>query len=286
MIEVEIDLYILCSSRLNFSLKTSLRYLPIMSIPDKDRQRSMEEAKVKFCQYSESHKDFQPPQAHIEIDYESDHGTRVHINTEYHGIPYKFESIQEKDIDNVYQYLNSQPLVREKFADGVVQTRQATTDRMHALIKRFQDKNSPCYLFSAFIVSDAQTDNFLGFANLGGGSEPGTAEMARLNRIECWSRPPSEVVIEYGSTSKHDIGDKIYSGIGTAETCTLLQYAAHLKEKGYLIYGHPLKAVVATARVDNEGSWKSNAKAGMKLQNVGAVEFYGSKMRYLLRKDL
>lgn len=253
---------------------------------DHDQQRAMEDAKRKFQEYSALQKDFQLPQTRIEIDDEANDATRVHMETEFNGIPYKFESIQEKDIDDVYNHLNSQPLVREKYADGIVQTREATAQRIRGLTQRFRDKKSPSYLYSAFIVSDGETENFLGFVNLGVGMEPGTAEMARLNRVECWSRPPTDVVAKYEMNGDKNIFTRLYSGIGTAETCTLLKYGAYLKQKGYLINGLPLRAVVATARVDNEGSWKSNAKAGMKLQNVNSVERYGKVLRYHLQKDV
>ena len=258
-----------------------------MCTSDYDQQRLIAEAKVRFEEYSAAQKNFQIPHAHIEIDADCENATRVHMETEHNGVHYKFESIQEKDIDDVYRYLNSQPLVREKYADGIVSTRQQTTDRMNGLIERFRNKKSPVYLYIAFIVSDAQTENFLGFVNLGVGIEPGTAEMARLNRIECWSRPPSSAVQNYADvTSKTGLGDKVYSGMGTVETCTLLQYGAHLKKNGYKLYGHPLRAIVSTARIDNEGSWKSNAKAGMTLKSVNVVEHYGPCLRYCLQKEL
>ncbi|CAF3344897.1 unnamed protein product [Rotaria sp. Silwood2] len=109
--------------------------------------------------------------------------------------------------------------------------------------------------------------------------------MARLNRLECWSRSPDTVSI-YAVTDANIINKKIYSGIGTAETCTLLQYVARLKQEGYEVNGHPLKAVVATARMDNEDPWKSNAKAGMTLYAVHVSSNYVSNIRYELRKKM
>lgn len=258
-----------------------------MCVSDYDQQRLIEEAKRKFEQYSEAQKNFQAPQIHIEIDDESEDTTRVHMKTEFNGVQYKIESVQEKDVDNIYQYLNSQPLVREKYADGILPTRQQTNERMNTLMERFRDKKSPAYLYSAFVVSDGQTEDFLGFINLGVGIESGTAEMARLNRTECWSRPPSDTVRKYTEmTCQKGFGDKIYSGMGTVETCALIQYGAYLKKNDYKILGHPLRAIVATARVDNEGSWKSNAKAGMKLKSVNIVEHYGPCLRFCLQKEL
>ena len=252
---------------------------------DNDLSHLIEEAKLKFNQYAESQKDFQSPQAHIHIDTESNDTTKVHMEVQYKGTQYSFESIQEKDMNDIYQYLNSQPSVRAKYADGSTKTMEATTARVNTFVSRFRNKNSPLYLYSGFVVSDSQTETFLGIATVGRGVEPGTSEMARLNRLECWSRPP-DTVSTYALTDINSIKGKTYSGIGTAETCTLLQYAALLKQQGYKIDGYPLKAVVATARVDNEGSWKSNAKAGMTLYTVDTGSHYGSRLRYQLRKNM
>ncbi|CAF1082935.1 unnamed protein product [Rotaria sordida] len=245
----------------------------------------IEDAKVKFNQYAETQKVFQAPQAEIHIETESDETTKVHMEIQYKGTQYSFESIQEKDINDIYYYLNSQPLVRAKFANGNTTSLEATTARVNTFVNRFRNKNSPLYLYSGFIVSDSQTETFLGVANLGSGVEAGTSEMARLNRVECWSRPP-DAISTYAVTDANTTNKKTYSGIGTAETCTLLQYAARLKQEGYQVNGHPLQAVVATARVDNEGSWKSNAKAGMTLYAVDVVSGYGSSLRYQLRKNM
>ncbi|CAF2674012.1 unnamed protein product [Rotaria sp. Silwood2] len=256
-----------------------------MAAYDENLSRLIDDAKVKFNQYAETQKDFQAPQAHINIEIESNETTKVHMEVQYKGTQYYFESIQEKDINNIYHYLNSQPSVRAKYANGNIISLAATTARVNTLVNRFQNKNSPLYLYSGFVVSDSQTETFLGVVNLGGGSEPGTSEMARLNRIECWSRPP-DAVSTYAVTDANTINKKTYSGIGTVETCTLLQYAARLKQAGYEVNDHPLKAVVATARVENEGSWKSNAKAGMTLYDVNVVSGYGSNLRYQLRKNV
>jgi len=256
-----------------------------MSTYDKDTSHLIEEAKIKYNQYVETQKDFQTPQAHISIERESDETTKVHMEVQYKGIQYYFESIQEKDINDIYQYLNSQPSVREKYADGNTTSLQATTARVNTLVNRFRDKNSPLYLYSGFVVYDSQTETFLGVANLGGGPEIGTSEMAFLNRSECWSHPP-DIIPTYSSTHLNNIREKTYSGIGTVETCTLLQYANRLKQDGYKVNGHTLKSVVATARIDNEGSWKTAAKAGMTLYAVDALSHHGTNLRYHLRKDI
>ncbi|CAF1969207.1 unnamed protein product [Rotaria magnacalcarata] len=257
----------------------------MMETYEEDSSCCIEDAKAKFNRYAEAQKGFQAPHAHIDIETEPDETTRVHMEVQHNGIQYCFESIKEKDVADVYHYLNSQPLVRKKFGDGNTLSLAATIARVNALVSRFRNKNSPLHLYSGFVVSDAQTETFLGIVNLGSGPEPGTSEIARLNRSEYWSHPP-DVVSTYAIMDSNIMNRKTYSGIGTVETCTLLQYAARLKQEGYKVNYHPLTAVVATARVDNEGSWKSNAKAGMILCDVDVFSSYGSHLRYQLRKNM
>jgi RimJ/RimL family protein N-acetyltransferase len=252
-----------------------------MSIDEKDFSNEIEDAKLKYNEYLKNQKYFQCPIAHINIDIESDETTKVHIEVQYKGTEYQFKSIEEKDINDIYQYLNSQPSVREKYGNGNTLSLQATTERINTFVQRFRDKNSPLYLYSGFVLYDSQTETFLGIANLGGGTEIGTAEMAFLNRPECWSHPHNSV-----STNLKNIIEKTYSGIGTVETSTLLQYAHRLKQDGYQIKGQTLKSVVATARIDNEGSWKSCAKAGMILYDIDIIPYHGTKLRYQLRKNI
>jgi hypothetical protein len=248
-----------------------------MSNDDKQLSKLIEDAKIKYNEYLQTQKDFQIPQAHISIDKELDETTKVHIEIEYKEIKYKFESIEEKDTDNIYQYLNSQSSVRQKYADGNVTNLQSTITRVNTLTERFRNKNSPLYLYSGFVVYDYETEIFLGMANLGGGIQIGTSEIAFLNRSQCWSHPLNNI---------HFNNNKIYSGLGTVETSTLLQYATKLKQQGYLVNGHQLKSIVATARVDNEGSWKSCAKIGMILDDIDVVQRYGNKLRYQLTKHI
>lgn len=245
-----------------------------MSSYDKETQQLIEDAQLKYNEYVESQKDFQPPQAHITIENELDETTKVYMEVKYKQIEYYFKSIEEKDTNDIYKYLNSQSSVREKYADGNTTSIQATITRVNTLVNRFKNKNSPLYLYSGFILYDSQTETFLGLANLGAGTDIGTAEIAFLNRSECWSHPSSII----------SNNNKVYSGIGTVETSTLLQYAQRLKQDGYQVNDHQLKSVVATARIDNEGSWKCCAKVGMTIYNIDVVSRYGKYLRYQLKK--
>lgn len=257
-------------------LNFPLDLIHIMSKSDENLSSIIENATMKYNEYAQTQKDFQIPEAHISIEEESDQTTKVFIEVKYKDIEYQFRSIEERDVNDVYQYLNSQAAVRSLYSAGNTISLEATTKRVNTLAQRFRQKNSPTYLYSGFIVSDLQTEMFLGLANIGVGPAAGISEMAFLNRVECWSR----------SINANDTAQKLYSGVGTVETCTLLQYATRLKEKGYQIEGHPLKAVVAFSRIDNEGSWKACAKAGMILSDVEVVSQYGNNLRYHLRKDI
>ena len=235
----------------------------------------------KFNQYAASQTHFIPPQAHISIDIESNGLAKVYIDVEHNGNQYHFRSVQEKDIDDVHTYLNSQPAVRAKYSNGQICSLEQTTSRIRTLTDRFENRNSPLYLYSGFIVMEAETDMFIGMASIGKGTEPGTTEMSRLNRTECWNHASNNT-----TAGMNTIGRKIYSGVGTIEAFTLIQYAARLKQEDYKIDGHSLQAIVSTARIDNEGSWKSACKAGMALDKMEVVERYGTSLRYLLRKNI
>lgn len=234
----------------------------------------IEEAKIKYNNYLESQKDFQDPIAHISIENELDETTKVFIDIQYKQTNYLFKSVEEKDINDIYNHLNSQPLVRQKYSDGNILSFQSTIQRINTLIQRFKDKNSSLYLYSGFTLYDSQTDTFLGFANIGAGNHIGIAEIAFLNRIECWSHQPS-------NNNQFN-----YSGIGTVQVSTLLQYAQRLKQDGYLINNHQLKSVMAMSRIDNYGSWKSCAKLKMNIQNIDIVHQYGQILRYQLIKHI
>lgn len=244
-----------------------------MSNSDKDFSEIIEDAKIKYNEYASSQKDFECPKANIKIENELDENTNVYINVEYKGTEFYFKSIEENDTDDIHKYLNSQPLVREKYSDGNIISFESTKTRIETLSNRFKNKNSPLYLYSGFVVYDYQTDTFLGMANIGAGPTTGIAEIAFLNRIECWSH-------------SNNINQKCYSGVGTVEVSTLLQYAQLLKQKNYLINGHILQSIIACARIDNIGSWKSCAKVGMTIDNIQIINRYGDNLRYQLKIDV
>lgn len=135
------------------------------------------------------------------------------------------------------------------------------------------------------MITDAQTEEFLGIANSGGSTMEQHAEIAFLNRADAWSNTTSQIVKEYAIPKKCKL-DKRYAGLGTVEVSTLLQYSAELKKQGYQVRGKDLVGVVATARLDNPGSWKACAKAGMEVIDVDTNPNYGPELRYQLRKAM
>ncbi len=214
----------------------------------------------------------------------------LHIDVEYQQTRLHFESIKLKHLEAVYTNLDSQPIVRSKFGDGKVRTLTQTTDKVKDLSGKYRVIDKQCKPkganpYSALIVTDADIDTFLGMTQFfEQGDPPGTAGIGRLNITDSWSHLPQEIVKTYAGEKNPEY--KTYKGLGTAETCTMLQYAKFLKDRKYKICGHDLEAVVATARIDNPGSWRSNAKAGMKCYGITSNPNYGPEPRYQLRKEI
>jgi hypothetical protein len=251
-----------------------------------------------FEEYAAKQKGFVAPEAKIAFDDDAEKNpdqVEVHIDVEYNGHRYHFESMKLKHLDVIYNNLHSQAKVREKFADTKTRDRAQTETQVTDLTYRFKRKdkdNQPKAPnpFSGFVVTDAETDKFLGMSILGGSTISGASEMARLNAVDAWSHAPEEIVKEYApdSIKPKSNAEPAYKGLGTAEVCTMLQYGAFLKKNGYQVLGKPLEAVVATARVDNPGSWMSNAKAGMTLREpfVDVNANFGPQLRFQLRKAI
>ncbi len=236
-----------------------------------------------YMKYADIQKGFTFPKAQISIEYDNDDRACVLMDVAYKDRKYHFRSIEEKDAQDFDLYLNSQPMVRGKYSTGKVVVYDATKTRTEQFCERFS-RNSALHLWSAFVVTDSETEVFLGVCNLGGGMTPGASEMAFLNRADTWSHGSSDVIAKYAIPDIKRITDRRYSGLGTAEVCTLLQFASHLKRKGYKIKGEELVKVDATARLDNEGSWKAAAKAGMEVYDVDQRKQYGPALRYQLQK--
>jgi len=258
-----------------------------MATIENDLVKQIEDAKEKYRQYVESQLSAILPQAQITIEKSGENRTDVHMDVSYKDANYHFESVKDEDVEAFHAYLNNQPLVRGKYANGKTVSFQATEKRVAQFSDRFNPSSTDgLYLYSGFVVSDSDTDQFLGVANLGGsGKNDGHAEMAFLNRADAWSSATPAIVKEYAIPREFKL-DRRYKGIGTVEVCTLLQYSSQLKRDGYKIQGKELEGVNATARLDNPGSWKSCAKAGMEVVDVDVNPDYGPELRYQLRKKV
>lgn len=253
----------------------------------------IERAKKEYQRYAASQIDIELPVAKISIE-ESDKDSdikvgkervKVYMDTSYKDTDYHFESVTEGHAKDIYSYLNKQSLVRAKYAHGKTVSLEDTETRAKDFSNRFKSgSTNDLHLYSGFIVSDSETGDFLGLANLGSsGQKDGHAEMAFLNRPDAWSCAPTNVVEEYEAPKKLI---KSYKGIATVEVHTLLQYAGQLKKKGYKIGGKELEGVNATARLDNPGSWKACAKSGMEVTGVDSNPSYGPELRYQLRRKI
>lgn len=255
-------------------------------------EAAKEAYKEDYRCYARSQQAFQAPVVRISVETAYENRTEVHMETQYRSHTYHFRSIQTSDEKPVYEHLNSQPLVRAKYANTKTVDRSTTQARVNLLSERFnpQKKEEGCYMYGGFIVSDAEAEAgeeaFLGMVNIGVSGTEGVAEIALLNRSDAWSHPVKSSVVEEYKRPEEGRLKKSYQGLGTAETCVLVQYANYLQTKKHALNGHPLKGICATARVDNPGSWKSIAKLGFELTDVDSNPSYGPELRYQLRKIL
>lgn len=233
-----------------------------------------------------SAKTYVPPIAHISID-STPKRDEVYIEASFEGIDYQFEFVQEQHIDDIYNHLDSDPVVRAKFGDGRIVTREHTSINNKTVRERFEKdqfgnpKDPNFHLYGGFVVkSEGQ---FLGLTTLARSSFKGAANLAARNRVIAWSHIPDEIVKKY---SEAGLQPKKYKGIATMETGVMLLYGQHLKKGGRKINGNTLEFIESTARVDNPGSWKALAKNGMQLKDISALKQFGPELRYHVQKIL
>jgi hypothetical protein len=118
------------------------------------------------------------PSTSFSYETSGENRTDVWADIQYNNQSYACRSITIEDADNVYAYLNSQPIVREKYADGKTASWEATQQRIQQLSDRFNPNcKDGLYLYSGFILSDAETQDFLGMANLGDQPETGILKL-------------------------------------------------------------------------------------------------------------
>lgn len=257
-----------------------------MSTTDPELDLRISKATAEYLQYQETQKQkkFVAPVASISIE-DSGNGTTVFMDVEYNGQALHLASMKREDAEKFQFYLNSQPLVQEKYADGKTVDAQETQQRVNTFVERFENPKSPLFLLSGFVASDPQTDTFLGVCNLGGSTKDGYTEIAGLSRPDAWSHTSVEIIEKYAIAPEKKLSIN-YPGAATAGICALFQYAGDLKKRGNTVKGHPLEGIAMTARLDNPGSWKLGAKLNMVIDGIDTNPKYGPELRYQLSKAL
>jgi hypothetical protein len=266
--------------------------LVVSNLSHKHKAKSMavstEELEKKYQKYAEQQQGLVFPKAKIQVSQNSER-VNVKINIGYKGINYRFKSVTWDYQEIIYKKLDDDITVRARYADGKTRTPEQSAARLADLVNRFRVTDDAGQakepnLFSGFVVEDEDTDQFLGLVVLGGG-KPGTAEIARMNVTAAWSHPPTNKEAE-AKEETEAFPQKSYRGVGTAESWTMLLYAKYLRDHGHTVKGEVVHAMVATAREDNEGSWKSSAQIGLGLKGIKSYPQYGPELRYELEKEL
>lgn len=242
------------------------------------------EAMKLFYSYKMQLYDFVPPEAKISYEHDSADTSvvDVHMDVTYNDSNIHLRSIKPEDHEIVQTYLNSQILVRGKYGNKKIVDAKATKDRVTSLSTRFDPKNTDgCFMHGGFVITDNETDDFLGMANSGASGTKGASEIAYLLRADAWSHKPADIVAEYHIPENKRL-HKDYKGTATAIVCSLVQYTKRLKEEKYKIKGEEITGMCATAMVDNPGSWKAIAKAGFEPYDLDAKDEWGPEIRYQL----
>lgn len=226
------------------------------------------------------------PLADITIDKSSNDKNSVKIDVRYNGMNLNLRSIRPEDHVLVQKYLNSQPLVRKKYANKQTVDAKATQDRVQVLSDRFSPNvTDGCFMLGGFIITDSDTNEFLGMINSGTSVTAGYTELGYLSRPDAWSHRPENLYTEY-KLPEGDYLSKEYSGVATAALCSIEQYTELLKQENHTVKGLEIEGIKATAMVDNPGSWKSLAKAGFDLKLIDVRPEYGSDVRFTVEYKL
>ncbi len=152
--------------------------------------------------------------------------------------PVKMENVER------YQEFYSKDLVMEKFLDGKTKTAEYVKGRITTLEARWKN-NDP---YSGFEVCEKSKNTILGLAFIGHSSQPGVAVVAGLGDDNYWQQG-------YGKE---------------AAKAVVLEYSLATVLEKYELDNKPLKTIKATARKDNEGSWKimQNALEMKRLESI------------------
>lgn len=170
--------------------------------------------------------------AHIDIEVDENNRLIVRIITER----LELESITLLHIDDYIRLFSNRENMAT-FADGEPRPAEKTAQNVHDWSKRWLN-NDP---FSAFTITQNDTDEFVGYASLGYG-EAGCAELAYILDKNKWRKG-------YGSESV---------------TTIVKEYAPELFKKNYKIGKNDFVKVTASTRADNVASSAILKKSGLK----------------------
>lgn len=223
---------------------------------------------------------FTAPISNINVTQNAeDKTTYVDIDVEYNGSIINLRSIRPDDHELVQTYLNSQPLVRAKYANRNTVDAEYTQNRVQVLAERFNpDVTDGCYMHGGFIITDKETSSFLGMVNSGTSLDKGITEIAYLSRPDAWSHKPENLSSDYKIPT--DLLQKDYNGLATAVASAIVQYTEQLKNANGTIKGDPITAIRAHTMLENPGGWKALAKVGFELDSIRINKDWGQDIRY------
>ena len=246
------------------------------------------EAMNLYHEYVRSQAGFEPPVAKISFE-DSKPDTRavkVHIDVQYKDTEFNMRSVEPSDAADVYKYLTSQPLVCAKYATKQTSTFEATENRVKILADRF-DPETPeskrgLFMHGGFVVT-GENEEFLGMINTGTSGVQGFTEIGVRFRADAWSHTPETLDTEFNIKPDERL-KRTYPGDGTVSVCALWDYTRESAKRGYKLQGHDVTGMRAVCMIENQGGWKSQAKAGMLPRDVDVVESYGPEIRFQTHK--
>ncbi len=207
-----------------------------------------------------------------------DGAKQVDMSVNYNDLNLNLRSIKPEDHAVVYTYLNSQPLVRGKYFSRKVQSAEATEQRVQVLADRFNPAvTDGCFMNGGFMVTDADTNDFLAMANSGTSIDKGITEISYLSRPDAWGTKPANLAEQYKIPGEYLTKD--YTGTALAVGSALIQYTEYLRDNGYPIKGEPIDAMRAVSLIDNAAAWKTLAKLGFDLTAVKVISEYSPDVR-------
>lgn len=160
-------------------------------------------------------------------------------------------SMEEVDYEPACRLLGDKD-VMEKLNDGHILTAEKVRASFNGYAKQRKERNP----YDRLAVLN-RTGDFLGIVALTP-YEPGVAQLSGLGFSEFWRQ-----------------------GFGTEAALAIVKdYAPAAVREGHFVKGEKLRKIMATARPDNEGSWKILEKLGMKFDGEREVPEYNAARKF------